>query len=101
MVTIYISANAYIVDSFPRYVASSIAAKTFVRSLIGASVPLWINQSTFPSIYNCSGSLARSLKIYANFESVSHLDATLGWLASGICLARDGSEYVFQQHFFM
>lgn len=61
MVIIYISANSvsvatevraearclckqYIVDSYATYAASAIAAKTLMRSLIGASVPLWITQ---------------------------------------------------------
>lgn len=34
----------YIVDSYATYAASAIAAKTLMRSLIGASVPLWITQ---------------------------------------------------------
>lgn len=61
MVIIYISANSvgfdcmyfstfftdvkqYIVDSYASFAASAIAAKTLMRSLIGASVPLWITQ---------------------------------------------------------
>lgn len=59
MVIIYISANSasvtlsvrgrgadeqYIVDSYANYAASAVAAKTLMRSLIGASVPLWITQ---------------------------------------------------------
>lgn len=31
-------------DSYANYAASAIAAKTLMRSLIGASVPLWITQ---------------------------------------------------------
>ncbi|THH21321.1 hypothetical protein EW146_g218 [Bondarzewia mesenterica] len=44
MVLIYISANAYIIDSFPKYVASAIAAKTFLRSMAGAAVPMFAIQ---------------------------------------------------------
>lgn len=44
MVIIYISANSYIVDSYSNFAASAIAAKTLMRSEIGASVPLWITQ---------------------------------------------------------
>ncbi|CAK9784646.1 putative polyamine transport protein specific for spermine [Cutaneotrichosporon oleaginosum] len=44
MLVIYISANSYIVDSYSNYAASAVAAKTFMRSCIGASVPLWITQ---------------------------------------------------------
>jgi len=44
MLIIYISANSYIVDSYADYAASAVAAKTFMRSCCGASVPLWITQ---------------------------------------------------------
>ncbi|KAG9075878.1 hypothetical protein FS749_012416 [Ceratobasidium sp. UAMH 11750] len=44
MVTVYISANSYIIDTYQRYTASAVAAKTFLRSIIGATVPLWVNQ---------------------------------------------------------
>ncbi|WRT64415.1 uncharacterized protein IL334_001347 [Kwoniella shivajii] len=44
MVSVYISANSYIVDSYAEVAASAVAAKTLMRSLIGASVPLWITQ---------------------------------------------------------
>ncbi|KAI0075274.1 MFS general substrate transporter [Panus rudis PR-1116 ss-1] len=42
MVTLYFSANAYIIDAFPGYVASALAAKTVVRSGAGAAMPLFI-----------------------------------------------------------
>ena len=42
MVDIYFSANAYIIDAFPGYVASALAAKTVVRSGSGAAMPLFI-----------------------------------------------------------
>ncbi|KAF8921555.1 major facilitator superfamily domain-containing protein [Mucidula mucida] len=41
MVVIYFSANAYIIDAFPDYVASALAAKTVVRSGAGAAMPLF------------------------------------------------------------
>lgn len=44
MLIIYISANSFIVDSYADYAASAVAAKTFMRSCIGATVPLWITQ---------------------------------------------------------
>ncbi|KDQ08549.1 hypothetical protein BOTBODRAFT_48147 [Botryobasidium botryosum FD-172 SS1] len=44
MVTIYFSANAYLIDAFPSYVASALAAKTVVRSGMGAAMPLFIVQ---------------------------------------------------------
>ncbi|KIP12340.1 hypothetical protein PHLGIDRAFT_21131 [Phlebiopsis gigantea 11061_1 CR5-6] len=42
MVVIYFSANAYIIDAFPGYVASALAAKTVIRSGSGAAMPLFI-----------------------------------------------------------
>jgi hypothetical protein len=42
MVIIYFSANAYIIDAYPGYVASALAAKTVVRSGSGAAMPLFI-----------------------------------------------------------
>ncbi|GJE87102.1 MFS general substrate transporter [Phanerochaete sordida] len=42
MVTIYFSANAYIIDAFPGYVASALAGKTVIRSGSGAAMPLFI-----------------------------------------------------------
>ncbi|KIY72213.1 MFS general substrate transporter [Cylindrobasidium torrendii FP15055 ss-10] len=44
MVVIYFSANAYIIDAFPNYVASALAAKTVVRSGAGAAMPLFMVQ---------------------------------------------------------
>ncbi|WVQ94617.1 hypothetical protein IAU59_001697 [Kwoniella sp. CBS 9459] len=42
MVLVYFSANAYLIEAFPDYVASALAAKTVVRSGAGAAVPLFI-----------------------------------------------------------
>ncbi|KAF7318168.1 MFS general substrate transporter [Mycena chlorophos] len=44
MVVIYFSANAYLIDAFPGYVASALAAKTVIRSGAGAAMPLFIVQ---------------------------------------------------------
>ncbi|KAJ9094562.1 hypothetical protein QFC20_006877 [Naganishia adeliensis] len=44
MLLVYVSANSYIVDSYVTYAASAMAAKTLMRSLAGASVPLWVTQ---------------------------------------------------------
>ncbi|KAJ9123324.1 hypothetical protein QFC22_001523 [Naganishia vaughanmartiniae] len=44
MLLIYVSANSYIVDSYVSFAASAMAAKTLMRSLAGASVPLWVTQ---------------------------------------------------------
>jgi hypothetical protein len=42
MVLVYFSANAYLIETFPAYVASALAAKTVVRSGAGAAMPLFI-----------------------------------------------------------
>lgn len=42
--TLYNPANNYIVDSYKHYAASALAAKTFVRSVWGAAVPLFTIQ---------------------------------------------------------
>ncbi|KAH9478677.1 Major facilitator superfamily multidrug transporter NAG4 [Psilocybe cubensis] len=44
MILLYVSANSYIIDSYSDYAASAMAAKTFMRSEIGAMVPLFVNQ---------------------------------------------------------
>lgn len=44
MILLYVSANSYIVDSYSSFAASAIAAKTLLRSEIGSSVPLFVNQ---------------------------------------------------------
>ncbi|KAJ7457263.1 MFS polyamine transporter [Mycena galericulata] len=44
MILLYVAANSYIVDSYSDYAASAIAAKTLMRSLIGAVVPLYVDQ---------------------------------------------------------
>ena len=44
MILIYVSANSYIVDSYSAYAASAMAAKTLLRSEVGAMVPLFVNQ---------------------------------------------------------
>ncbi|CAK5265442.1 unnamed protein product [Mycena citricolor] len=44
MILLYVSANSYIVDSYSEFAASAIAAKTLMRSLVGATVPLFVNQ---------------------------------------------------------
>ena len=38
------SANAYLVDCYPKVSASALAAKTLLRSECGAAVPLFVNQ---------------------------------------------------------
>ncbi|KAF5384078.1 hypothetical protein D9615_003429 [Tricholomella constricta] len=44
MIVLYIAANSYIVDSYSDYAASAIAAKTLMRSCLGAVVPLFVTQ---------------------------------------------------------
>ncbi|PPQ69265.1 hypothetical protein CVT24_000071 [Panaeolus cyanescens] len=43
MILLYVSANSYIIDSYSDYAASAMAAKTFLRSEIGAMVPLFVD----------------------------------------------------------
>lgn len=50
-VMIYISANSYLVDCYPKVAASALAAKTLLRSLCGAAVPLFVNQM-FHAMHN-------------------------------------------------
>ncbi|GAA5878375.1 hypothetical protein JCM1840_001396 [Sporobolomyces johnsonii] len=50
LVGIYISANTYIAVAFSQYSASAMAAKTFIRSMAGASTPMWI-----PGMYHNIG----------------------------------------------
>ncbi|EDR03497.1 MFS polyamine transporter [Laccaria bicolor S238N-H82] len=42
MLALYVSANSYIIDSYSAYAASAIAAKTFLRSEVGAVVPVFV-----------------------------------------------------------
>lgn len=44
LITLLIGGNSYIVDSYSDFAASAIAAKTFLRSIIGAMIPLFVNQ---------------------------------------------------------
>ncbi|WOO76704.1 putative MFS-type transporter8 [Vanrija pseudolonga] len=44
MVLVYFAANAFLIECFPAYVASALAAKTVVRSAAGAVMPLFIPQ---------------------------------------------------------
>ncbi|TFK19031.1 spermine transporter [Coprinopsis marcescibilis] len=44
MILLYVSANSYIVDAYSTFAATAMAAKTFLRSEIGAMVPLYVNQ---------------------------------------------------------
>ena len=44
MILVYVSANSYIIDSYSNYAASAMAAKTLLRSEVGAMVPLFVTQ---------------------------------------------------------
>lgn len=44
MILVYVSANSYIIDSYSNYAASAMAAKTLLRSEVGAMVPLFVSQ---------------------------------------------------------
>lgn len=50
-VLLYMSANAYLVDCYPKVAASALAAKTLLRSLCGAAVPLFVFQM-FHAMHN-------------------------------------------------
>ncbi|BGP42271.1 hypothetical protein JCM10450v2_006364 [Rhodotorula kratochvilovae] len=52
LVGIYISANTYLAVTFSQYSASAMAAKTFIRSMVGASCVMWV-----PPVYNAIGNL--------------------------------------------
>ncbi|ODV84468.1 hypothetical protein CANARDRAFT_29018 [[Candida] arabinofermentans NRRL YB-2248] len=54
---LYNPANNYIVDSYQHYAASALAAKTFVRSIWGASVPLFTIQMYHRLGYEWASSL--------------------------------------------
>lgn len=41
-VSVYLSANNYLVDVYPSYAASALAAKTLLRSLCASAVPLFV-----------------------------------------------------------
>ncbi|BGP18633.1 hypothetical protein JCM10213_004183 [Rhodosporidiobolus nylandii] len=56
LVGIYISANTYLAVTFSRYSASAMAAKTFIRSMAGASMPVWV-----PPMYDSIGHLKSGL----------------------------------------
>ncbi|GAO47619.1 hypothetical protein G7K_1819-t1 [Saitoella complicata NRRL Y-17804] len=66
MVLIYYAANNYIIDSFSKYVASALAAKTVVRSGGGVGLAM----ATFPLYHNLGNQWASSL---------------LGFIAIGMC----------------
>lgn len=55
--TLYNPANNYIVDSYKHYAASALAAKTFVRSVWGAAVPLFTIQMYHRLGYQWAASL--------------------------------------------
>ncbi|KAI0066245.1 MFS general substrate transporter [Artomyces pyxidatus] len=57
MVVLYFSANAYLIDTFSSHVASALAAKTVVRSGMGAAMPLFI----VPMYHNLGNEWAATL----------------------------------------
>lgn len=54
---LYNAANNYLVDSYQHYAASALAAKTYVRSIWGACVPLFTIQMYHRLGYEWAGSL--------------------------------------------
>lgn len=69
MVIIYFSANAYIIDAFPGYVASALAAKTVIRSGSGAAMPLFITAM----YHNLGNGWAASTWAFISLAMVSHV----------------------------
>ena len=68
MVIIYFSANAYLIDAFPGYVASALAAKTVIRSGSGAAMPLFITAM----YHNLGNGWAASTWAFISLGMVSH-----------------------------
>ena len=68
MVIIYFSANAYLIDAFPGYVASALAAKTVIRSGSGAAMPLFITAM----YHNLGNGWAASTWAFISLAMVSH-----------------------------
>ncbi|KAI8891056.1 MFS general substrate transporter [Backusella circina FSU 941] len=66
MVLVYYAANNYIIDCFPRYVTSALAAKTLIRSGSGAAFPLFINQM----YYNLGNQWASTLLAFISLAIV-------------------------------
>ncbi|GAA5823807.1 hypothetical protein JCM11251_003303 [Rhodosporidiobolus azoricus] len=52
LVGVYVSANTYLAVTFSEYPASAMAAKAFIRSMAGASMPMWT-----PGMYHSIGNL--------------------------------------------
>lgn len=73
MVVVYFSANAYLIDTFPSYVASALAAKTVVRSGMGAAMPLFMVQM----FHGLGNGWAASLLAFVSLAMVSNLHASL------------------------
>lgn len=44
MISIYVGANSYIVDAFPKYAASAMAAKTLMSRLCGGAIPMFVDR---------------------------------------------------------
>lgn len=44
MIAIYTGANSYIIDSFPEFAASALAAKTLMSRLCGAAIPMFVDR---------------------------------------------------------
>lgn len=70
MVIIYFSANAYLIDAFPGYVASALAAKTVIRSGSGAAMPLFIEAM----YHNLGNGWAASTWAFISLAMVSSVD---------------------------
>jgi multidrug resistance protein len=67
MIMIYISANSYIVDSYSNFAASAVAAKTLMRSTVGATVPLWVTQMFHNMGFQYAGLLIALISVVIAF----------------------------------
>lgn len=63
MILLYVSANSYIIDSYSSYAASAIAAKTLMRSEIGAMVPLFVTPMFHNMGFQWAGFLLAMLSV--------------------------------------
>ncbi|KAJ3562134.1 hypothetical protein NP233_g9767 [Leucocoprinus birnbaumii] len=65
MILVYVSANSYILDSYSSFGASTMAAKTFMRSEIGAMVPLFVN----PMFHNMGFQFGERIRLQSRLAS--------------------------------
>jgi hypothetical protein len=86
MVIVYYSANNYIIDCFPRYVTSALAAKTLIRSGSGAAFPLFINQMYARLNDHWASTLLAFISIDGVLKFVLDLRVLLNFIQSALCI---------------